>query len=90
VKLSTQFEPVMSLNEIACAMGISQQRVSQLYFSALRKLRRHLRAHPELRRAIAGTAGELDQVRPCGPVMPDWNLETRGGARKLAGSESGR
>ena len=38
---SNEFQPVMTFDEIAAALGLSRQRVQQIYVEALKKLRRH-------------------------------------------------
>jgi len=87
--LPSEYEPAMTFEEIAAALGTSMQVVWHLYSSALHKLRRYLRQHPELRRSMQSSAQTLDGTRRR-PAWPDWEIGSQGGRRAGAGRKRKR
>lgn len=67
---ASNYEPAMTFDEIAEALGCNRQTVWVIYARALEKIRRELRRRSEKHRAM------IEHQEPeRGPVYPNWDDE---------------
>jgi predicted DNA-binding protein (UPF0251 family) len=69
--IKTEYEPAMTFEEIAQAMGCNKQTVWVIYSRALFKLRKELRHKPALVKALFGLRQMKEEARNS-EIFPDW------------------
>jgi DNA-directed RNA polymerase sigma subunit (sigma70/sigma32) len=70
--IKTEYEPAMTFEEIAAAMGCNKQTVWVIYSRALFKLRREFRRKPAVAMAIFGLRQMKEAARDS-EIFPDWS-----------------
>jgi predicted DNA-binding protein (UPF0251 family) len=70
--IKVDYEPAMTFEEIAVAMGTNKQTIWVIYARALYKIRKALNHKPALREAICGLARMKEEGRNS-QTFPDWS-----------------